>query len=197
MNNQSNNQESKNSLYKWTGICNDLGEPSGKCENPGCGHRIRYEYEMKHVHTGEIIVVGSECVRDLDWTVTAKDKRLKTAKEKAQKARIVKELREKIEYKIIQAKNNNKKCDYYESLLKFLNEKGYLTDKQKESLSVKEKNNMDYGEIEYWKNVLIKNADIAKEQNNQNRIIFLRSLYKFLETKGFLSKGQRETLTIE
>jgi len=194
MNNQSNNQESKNSVYKWTGVCNDLGAMSGKCENPGCGHRIRYEYEMKHVHTGEIIVVGSECVRNLDWTMPKHSLALKIAKEKAKE---IKRLRNKLEQKINEAKTNNRKTDYYESLLKQLNEKGYLTNKQKESLESNTITSNGIFDKEYWKNVLIKNAEIAKEQNNQGRIIFLRSLYKFLEEKGYLSKGQRESLIIE
>lgn len=41
---------------------NDLGDPSGSCENYGCGHPIRYEEHIRHVETGREFVVGNVCV---------------------------------------------------------------------------------------------------------------------------------------
>lgn len=35
---------------------------SKKCQIPGCGHRIRYEYVLENKDTGEKIVAGSTCV---------------------------------------------------------------------------------------------------------------------------------------
>lgn len=43
----------------------DLGEVSGRCQNYGCGHHIRYEEHIRHKESGREFVVGNVCVANL------------------------------------------------------------------------------------------------------------------------------------
>src|SRR5271169_5134106 len=45
------------SKWKYSGVCNDLAAPVGKCI---CGHAIRFEYQIEF--EGHKNVVGSECI---------------------------------------------------------------------------------------------------------------------------------------
>ena len=45
--------------WEYTGICNDLEKPVGKC---ACGHPVRYEFVIERMSDKKTAVLGSECI---------------------------------------------------------------------------------------------------------------------------------------
>ena len=55
--------DSRPSDFHYTGVCNDLGRPTGQCV---CGHAIRYEYVVADA-TGVSRKLGSECIENYEF----------------------------------------------------------------------------------------------------------------------------------